>query len=128
MSSVKSRVKRALSDEQTSSPSGQSTSRSESSAGEMERGGTGGLTREELSEAVKEGLTEALEERAEKKQEGELTSTGESTEQSETSRGPSMKRLLVLGALVAIGIFVRRQLQGETTDVLETATPEESTE
>lgn len=125
MSSVKSRVKRALSDEQSSSTSGQSMTGTESSTTEMEQRETSGITRDELSEAVKEGLTEALEERAEQKQEGKLTSTEESTERSGTSRGPSMKRLLVLGALVAIGIFARRQLQSEATDVLETSTPDE---
>lgn len=131
MSSVRSRVKRALSDEQSSGTSGQSETGptgSGSSTGGMGRRETSSLTGEELTEAVKKGLTEALEERAEQKQEGELTSTGDSTEESTSSRGPPMKRLLVLGTLVAIGILARRRLQDEATDVLDTTTPDEPDE
>ena len=118
MSSVKSRVKRALSDEQTRSGAkgtSSSTGRAGPSTSETERT-TSGMTSEELTEAVKQGLTEALEERAEMKQEGEMTSQ-ESTKESESSRrGPSMKGMLLLGALAAIGIIARRRFQSGGSD------------
>lgn len=111
MSSVKSRVKRALSDEQTRGTSGQSETGMGSGSGGMQQSETSGLTSEELTEAVKKGLTEALEERAEQKQEGELASTRDSSEESGSSGRGSMMRLMVLGALVAIGMLARRRLQ-----------------
>lgn len=115
MSTVRSRVKRALSDEQTSSePSdggSQSTSKSHS------------MTEDELTQAVKEGLNEALDERSMIQQEGETSEAGETEDEGGSSARGRMMRLLVLGALVAIGMLARRRLQTggseESTDYQE---------
>lgn len=102
MSSVKSRVKRALKDEQTAGESDLRTSRSSSESHSM--------TEDELTQAVKQGVTEVLEERSMGQQEGE-PSGSDDMDESESSGRSSGLRLLVLGSLVAIGMLARRRMK-----------------